>query len=304
MANFEIDTAVIIAAGVGTRGLPVSKYLPKEMSEVYGLPLVGRVVADLAAIGIRNIITVVGEDLDVDGRNYQETLLRRWFEPNPRLEQYLMDNGKADKLPLLEQGHDINFFYATQPDDGKYGTAAPLYAARRLLNEVGKFLVVNGDDLIIGKDGTLPLGAFIQDVGESGRKHGIMVRPVARQESGVYPYGIATPDENNRLEELLEQPDASLVIGEPLMNTGKYLFDESFLKPLSQYMKSERAQRSHQEYRVTDVISMLEDVHVHKSEGRFLDAGDARLRLIASMTLAGLDQEIIDKAWEQLKNAA
>lgn len=301
MKNFELDTAVILAAGMGTRDLPASKAIPKEMSTVYDRPVVDYVVEGIARTGVKNVVFVISEERNPEGGLYQETLLREWFDPHERYEAYLNRVHKSEKLPQVQyQERGLNYTYVTQPDDGRYGTAVPLYAARHALRGAGKFLVLNGDDMMRSTDGSEPLSAFIEEVRDSGADHGLMVRPVTPISAGEYPYGIATPDADGMLIKLQEKPKASEVTGTPLANVGKYIFDETILKPLARYMRLERDQRAQDEFYLTDVVSMLDNVRVHATTAEFLDIGNANLRLLASMTMAGLSEDMIESARQQL----
>jgi UTP-glucose-1-phosphate uridylyltransferase len=293
-----------MAAGIGGRALPYSKLLPKELSEVHGLPLVARVVTELAAAGVKNVVTVIGEDFDADGNNYQEVLLRRWFEPNDYLAQRLIELKKPDEESLLrklDQGQGMNYEYVTQRNDGRYGTAMPLHAARHALRGSGRFLVVNGDDLMLSPEGASPLGRFVTDVDNSGAGHGVMVKSLARQESGVYPYGIMRTNESNLLTGYVEKPNAEVITElVPKANLGKYLFSESVFEPLGDYVGRSLEELQRPEYYLPDIFAMLnelgEHTYVHTTDVEFLDAGDANLRMIASMKVAGMPADIIAAA--------
>jgi len=296
-----LDTAVVMAGGVGTRDLPWSKLLPKELAEVYGLPLISHVVMDLIEAGVENVITVVGEDYDEFGQNYQEILHKRWFGPSERLEKYLIANNKAHLLDKLNQSRGVNFEYIRQPSCKKYGTAIPLYVAKPALKGVGRFISVNGDDLMQSVNGTPPLREYVESSKLSEAPNSMMVKRVTRMRKNAYPYGIALRDENGMLDELLEKPAAELITGIPLANVGKYIFEEhEILSALSSYVRLPRKKRNQDEYYLTDVISNLDQVYVHVTSSQFLDAGDKDLRLIAGMTKAGMPKEIIAAARKHL----
>ncbi|CAN5404178.1 UTP--glucose-1-phosphate uridylyltransferase GalU [soil metagenome] len=296
-------TALILAGGVGTRDLPMTKLIPKELAEVYGLPLIAHVVLDLMEVGVENIVTVVGEDFDEYGQNYQEIMHRRWFGSSPRLEEYLVANDKEHLLPKLEQRHGLNFEYVRQPHGGKYGTAIPLHVARKALKGSGSFMAVNGDDLMHSPEGRAPLRDFAEETTGARTANGMMFKRVPRQKSGRYPYGMGVLDPEGRLLELAEKPWAKDITGEPLANVGKYIFNEKdVFNALGSYVKLSEKRRGQKEYYLTDVVSMLSDVQGHVTEAQFLDAGDKDLRLIASMIKAGMRPKVVTEARNLLLN--
>ena len=300
MANFEVDTAVIMAGGVGSRDLPMSKLLPKETAEVYGLPVMARIAMQLAEVGVTNVITIVGEDYDDHKQNFQEVMHERWFGPSPRLEKYLRENGKEDKIPLLNQAYGLSYDYVRQPSEGGYGTGFATFLVADKLAELDSrhFMLLSGDELLHAKDGSSPLRIFVDSAKASGASHAMMVKPVPRQDSGEYAYGMVIVDENNNLMSLEEKPKAELVTGQPLANVSKYIFEAtSVMAALGAYMKTavvqkgvqpQAGERAQDEYYLTDILTSLDGgVHAHFTEAMFLDAGNKDFRLVASMILSG-----------------
>ena len=132
---------IITIAGYGTRFLPASKAIPKEMIPIAGVPLIQYHVEGLVAAGITEIIVVV--------RGGSE-MVQQHFAPTPDLERYLE---KSDKLELLEDMRRISqmaeIIFVRQPESLPYGNGSPALAARNWLNPGEPFYYMFGDDIII-----------------------------------------------------------------------------------------------------------------------------------------------------------
>jgi UTP--glucose-1-phosphate uridylyltransferase len=134
---------VVTIAGFGTRFLPASKAVPKEMFPIAGVPLIQYHVESLVAAGIREIIVVVREGGDI---------VRSHFAPDTDLEQHLEKSGK---LQLLEEMRRVSrladIVMVRQPEDLPYGNASPALAARPWLNPGEPFYYMFGDDIILAE---------------------------------------------------------------------------------------------------------------------------------------------------------
>lgn len=315
MIGPEVDTAVIFAAGVGTRDLPLTKLRGKDEAELYGQPLIGRKAAEYAGIGIKNLVIVTGDEVDDFGQNIQRMRLERWFEDSERYAEYLVSKGKHEYLSLLEQGHNLKIDYVEQPNDGIYGTARPLHLAKQskliagVLGSSGMFVAGNGDDLTYRPEGGSIVKDFIDDTLASGSTHGILVKPIPRLETGSYSGGVVFEDANGRLENFLENPDSSLVqTNNPKKNLGVYLFNSSVFDSIDSLMEMDKDERGHEEFQLPRVFPILmskgETVHVSSTTDEFLDAGDPNSRLLASLTIAGVSPDVIEQVEKQLKPKA
>jgi UTP--glucose-1-phosphate uridylyltransferase len=137
----KIRKAVIPAAGFGTRFLPQTKAMPKEMLPIVDKPVIQYVVEELVDAGIEEIIMVTG---------YHKRTIEDHFD-NPSME--LVENlkmGGEKKKPLLEEVERIsnlaNFFYVRQK--GPYGNGTPLINVRPLIGDE-PFIYTWSDDFIV-----------------------------------------------------------------------------------------------------------------------------------------------------------
>jgi len=137
----EVLKGVITIAGFGTRFLPASKAVPKEMFPIAGIPLIQYHVESMVAAGIREIIVVVREGGDI---------VRSHFAPDTDLERHLQKSGKLDLLEEMRELSQLaDIVMVRQPEDLPYGNASPALAARPWLNPGEPFYYMFGDDIIL-----------------------------------------------------------------------------------------------------------------------------------------------------------
>ena len=133
----KITKGVIAVAGSGTRFLPVTKSLPKEMLPIVDKPIVHYVVEEMVQAGITDIIFVTRSDKKV---------LEDYFDQNAILENELR---QAGKIKLLEEVQRIsqmaNCIYIRQK--GPYGNGTPVLNARSVIGDE-PFVFTYGDDLV------------------------------------------------------------------------------------------------------------------------------------------------------------
>jgi UTP--glucose-1-phosphate uridylyltransferase len=121
----KVTKAVIAAAGLGTRFLPMTKAMPKEMLPIIDKPIIQYVVEEAVAAGITDII-IVG--------SANKRTIEDHFDHQYELEQKLRKDGKTELAERMESISELaNFIYLRQK--GPYGTATPLLNARHLLND-------------------------------------------------------------------------------------------------------------------------------------------------------------------------
>ena len=136
----KIRKAVIPAAGFGTRFLPQTKAMPKEMLPIVDKPIIQYVVEELVDAGIEDIIIVTGY--------HKRTIEDHFDRPSMELIENLRMGGPK-KLPLLEAIEEIsemaNFYYVRQK--GPYGNGTPLMNVRQMIGDE-PFIYTWSDDFI------------------------------------------------------------------------------------------------------------------------------------------------------------
>src|SRR5581483_1252199 len=193
----KIRKAVIPAAGFGTRFLPQTKALPKEMLPIVDKPVIQYVVEEAVNSGIEDIIIVTGA--------FKRAIEDHFDVPNQDLIKNLEDGGKHKLLEEIQKIADLaNFIYVRQK--GPYGNGTPVLAAEPVIdNEF--FAVLWGDEFIYSKPPRLAQMIKVYE------KYGGAVISGVRIKHKEYlkRYGIAkvTPVEGNvfKIEHIVEKPD-------------------------------------------------------------------------------------------------
>ena len=139
----KIKKAIIPAAGLGTRVLPATKAMPKEMLPIVDKPAIQYIVEEAVKSGIEDIMIILSRG---------KSIVEDHFDRMPELEQHLIKGGESKK-EILEEVIDIaklaNITYIRQQEQKGLGHAV-LQAKQFVKNE--PFAVLYGDDVIIGED--------------------------------------------------------------------------------------------------------------------------------------------------------
>ncbi len=194
---------IITIAGYGTRFLPASKAIPKEMFPIAGIPLLQYHIEDLVAAGITEIIVVVRGGAGV---------IRQHFAPAPDLEQHLEGQKKTARLEEVRRlSHLADIVFVPQPDklpNGKplpYGNASPALAARHWLTPGEPFYYMFGDDIIISDT---PVAQQMLDAYERYRPAAVVAtQNVPDEETHLYGVVELKPGSERELARIVEKPD-------------------------------------------------------------------------------------------------
>jgi len=264
---------VITIAGYGTRFLPASKAVPKEMFPIAGIPLIQYHVESLVAAGITEIIVIVRGDGE---------MVQRHFAPNPDLERHLEKSGK---LELLEEMRFISrmadVVFVRQPETLPYGNGAPALAARPWLNPGEPFYYMFGDDIIIS-DVPVPqqmLDAFnrFQPAAVVATQH------VPDEETHLYGCIELKPGSNNEMARIIEKP-APGTAPSNWVQIGHFIFAQELFEVLH---GSELGRGG--ELWLADAVDRLaarSSVMVQPIEGLWMAAGDPLRQLKANIEMA------------------
>ncbi|MBI4990673.1 UTP--glucose-1-phosphate uridylyltransferase [Candidatus Gottesmanbacteria bacterium] len=194
--NSKIKKAVIPAAGFGTRFLPQTKAMPKEMLPIVDKPVIQYVVEEIVASGITDIVMITG---------WHKRSIEDHFDYPFELEKRLEEAGKEKELAEVRRIADMaNFIYVRQK--GPYGNATPVLCARNVIGNE-PFAVLWGDEFIYAHP---PRLRQMIDVYE---KYGQPVISGVRikEKSDLGRYGIAKvkPVKDNvfEVEDIVEKPD-------------------------------------------------------------------------------------------------
>jgi UTP--glucose-1-phosphate uridylyltransferase len=143
----KVKKAVITAAGYGTRFLPATKNIPKELLPIVNKPMIGYVVDSCIEAGIEEIIIVT---------RFGNHSVEDYFDSSPALEEYLLRKNKQEKAREIKEVYKkANFIFVRQNPDLPYGNASPLFSAKELISDE-PFIYAYGDDFTLGDK----VGAF------------------------------------------------------------------------------------------------------------------------------------------------
>ncbi len=278
-----LRTALIASAGFGTRFLPITKTIQKEMLPILNRPTIDYVVADCIAAGIENIIFVINE------HNIQ---IKHFYSVNDRLRAYLEQMKKADRYAEVEHLHSqARFTFIKQPDNEHYGTAVPVKLAETVLQNEEAFLVFMGDDFIYNADGSSEAKRMIETFQLSGASG--LATCIERPTDSLHKYGIAEVAQKNGynfLTNLVEKP-APGTAPSNLANISKYIFTPAIFDVI----RAQQLDQKSGELYITDSIMTLarqHDVVIHTPHGEYLDSGSLPTWLHANLLVASQDPEL------------
>jgi UTP--glucose-1-phosphate uridylyltransferase len=194
MATKKIRKAVIPAAGLGTRFLPATKAVPKELLPIVDTPTIQYIVAEAVAAGVEEVILVCarGKDSIVDH-----------FDIAPELEAHLERTGKKDLRKLMRDiARMANVVTVRQQEPLGLGHA--VLCAKDLVGDE-PFVVLLGDDVI---DAPVPGSKQLADCWERHGLGTIALMEVPREETSAYGVAAGTPvdDRTLRIDRLVEKP--------------------------------------------------------------------------------------------------
>src|SRR5699024_7990567 len=135
----SVKKAIIPAAGLGTRFLPVTKAMPKEMLPIVDKPTIEYIVDEAIESGIEDIIIVTGKG---------KRAIEDHFDNNFELEDNLMMKEKYELLEKVNQSSNVEIHYIRQKDPKGLGHA--IWCARKFIGDE-PFAVLLGDDIVKAK---------------------------------------------------------------------------------------------------------------------------------------------------------
>jgi UTP--glucose-1-phosphate uridylyltransferase len=240
----QVTKAVIAAAGFGTRFLPQTKAMPKEMLPVVDKPIIQYVVEDLVEAGIKDIIIVTGSN--------KRSLEDHFDTPNQDLVANL-EAGGPKKQPLLEEieaiGNLANFVYVRQK--GPYGNATPVACARHLLGNE-PFIYTFADEFFAAKP------CRTQQLIDVHNKYNgsVFACRTVQKDSEYDRYGIVSGDELKPglrfVETIVEKPGKDKAPSNLASVSGYLLMPEIF-----QYLEHALANYKEGEFMIQPIMQMM-----------------------------------------------
>ncbi|WP_127531973.1 UTP--glucose-1-phosphate uridylyltransferase GalU [Paenibacillus kobensis] len=254
----KVRKAIIPAAGLGTRFLPATKAMPKEMLPIVDKPTIQYIVEEAIASGIEDIIIVTGK-----GKRAIEDHFDKSFE----LETILKEKGKFGLLDEVEKSSRVDIHYIRQKEAKGLGHA--VWCARNFIGNE-PFAVLLGDDVVVSE--TPCTKQLIEQYEETGQSV-IGVKSVADSETNRY--GIIDPVNNDgklrEVKRFVEKPAAGTAPSN-LAIMGRYVLTPEIFAFLE--MQEEGAGG---EIQLTDAIQKLNEkqgVQAYEFDGERYDVGE------------------------------
>ena len=258
--NAGIKTVVFPVAGLGTRFLPATKVVPKEMLPVVDKPLIQYAVEEAVAAGARKLVFVTGRT---------KGAIEDHFDMAYELETELEKRGKHDLLALVQSviPEGVECLYVRQRE--ALGLGHAIGCAGSMVNEEA-FGIILPDDLIDNGDDPV-LGQLVRHHRETGASV-ISVEEVPREKTSSYGVVDVAGFENRagRLNGIVEKPEPEKAPSN-LAVVGRYVLSSRIFEILEQTPPDHRG-----EIQITDAIATLlkeQAVDAYQFEGQHFDCG-------------------------------
>lgn len=284
----KIRKAIIPIAGKGTRFLPATKEIAKEIIPIINVPMIHYIVEEAVEAGVEQIIFVTSS-----GKYSVED----YFDRNQELEAFLERNNKQKELELIKKiGSMVSVTSVRQKEQLGLGHAV-LMAKEMVGNE--PFAVLLGDDIVVN---TVPAIRQLMDVSEKNQGSAVIgVMEVPPEDTPKY--GIVKGDFVNpttlKMTGMVEKPqpkDAPTNLATP----GRYILTPEIFSILETIPRG-----AGNEYQLTDAINVLcqnKTVYAHKFVGERFDTGNVHGYLDATVDFALKNPETRDKFISSLKS--
>lgn len=270
----KIRKAVIPAAGFGTRFLPETKAMPKEMLPIVDKPTIQYIVEEVRASGIEQILIISG---------HAKRAIEDHFDSSPELEQHLYESGKMDLLKEIRQVASIKIHYTRQQYMRGLGDA--ILCAKDFVDGE-PFGVILGDDVVYNGDGEPALRQLIDQYDKTG---GTVIGCQIVPKEQVSSYGIVkgSPTDDKNLLRVLDMVEKPPVEEAPsrFAALGRYVITPEVFDVLEQTHPGKGG-----EIQLTDALRVMarnnKNVYAYNFTGKRYDTGNKLGYLKATVEFA------------------
>ncbi|MDF2013684.1 UTP--glucose-1-phosphate uridylyltransferase GalU [Priestia megaterium] len=254
----KVKKAIIPAAGLGTRFLPATKAMPKEMLPIVDKPTIQYIIEEAIESGIEDIIIVTGKG---------KRAIEDHFDNAPELEQNLVEKEKFELLEKVRQSANVEIHYIRQKEPKGLGHA--VWCARKFIGDE-PFAVLLGDDIV---QADTPCLRQLMNQYDETLSSVIGVQAVPENETNRY--GIVDPISNKgrryQVDTFVEKPALGTAPSN-LAIMGRYIFTPEIFKFLEQQEVGAGG-----EIQLTDAIQKLNEIQrvfAYDFEGKRYDVGE------------------------------
>lgn len=261
----KVTKAVIAAAGFGTRFLPQTKAMPKEMLPIVDKPIIQYIVEELVEAGIQDIVIVTG---------YHKRSIEDHFDQmSADLRENLQQGGKTELLEETKKISDLaNFAYIRQK--GVYGNATPLLNAAHLVGDE-PFIFAFADDFVAASP-----SRFKQLIA-AYEKHGgsILTCVTAEDDEDYKKYAFVVGEKQGEMiavKRIIEKPGSFEAVHSNLASVSGYLFEPKLFDYLREDLKG---LKSGEEFIMQPALQRMTDDGLSVwaleiANGKFYDTGN------------------------------
>lgn len=278
MKTTKIKKVVIPVAGFGTRFLPATKAIPKEMLPIIDKPLIEYAVDEAVDAGIEEVIFIT---------SHTKIAIENHFDSNFELEEKLLRSNKENFIPLInpEKYKNIRFTYVRQKSMKGLGDA--ILHASHLINDE-PFAIILADDLIISEKSCLQQ---LMDIHEKTDLSVIGVNKVP--DNKVSSYGVIDPSDHDsgsiQIKDIIEKPTFENAPSN-LAVVGRYILSSDIFSYLEKVSEDKT-----NEIQLTDAIKMMladEKILACEYAGDKFDCGSKSGYVEATVYMALKDEHI------------
>ncbi|WP_341760554.1 UTP--glucose-1-phosphate uridylyltransferase [Candidatus Endowatersipora endosymbiont of Watersipora subatra] len=268
----RIDKVVIPVAGLGTRFLPASKAVPKEMFTIVDMPIIQYAINEAREAGIENFVFVTGRN---------KAVIEDYFDLQPQLKKNLIKHKKENVLSILEENHLQAGRISFTPQRNPLGLGHAVWCARNIIGNE-PFALLLPDMLMQAQEGCLfsmmkmynKVGGNIIAAGECSqediRKYGIITRG--------NPIG-----DGFKIAKMREKPSVKETSSQFFIN-GRYILQPEIFRVLENQEMGING-----EFQITDAILSLaqqQPLYGYQFEGKIFDCGSKEGFIAANIAFA------------------
>ncbi len=287
MSQKRVRKAIIPAAGFGTRFLPATKAVPKEMLPIVDVPTIQYIVQEAVESGIEEICIITN--------SYKNCVIDH-FDVSFELEEKLKASNDQEHLKMVQDiAHMINVYAVRQKNPKGLGHA--ILCAKEFVGDE-PVAVLLGDDIVRNPGGKTAIGQLIDVYNETGSSV-VGVQTVAHE--NVNKYGVIDPERQVdartiQVRTFVEKPDIDKAPSDMAI-LGRYVLTSDIFD----FLATQAAGKGN-EIQLTDAIDRLaheKEVYAYDFEGQRYDVGDKKGFLQAQVEFA-LDRDDTRQAMEDI----
>lgn len=283
----KIRKAVIPAAGLGTRFLPATKSVPKELLPIVDIPTIQYIVQEVVDSGIDTVILITGKG---------KAAIEDHFDLYPELEQKLESEGKSDLADKLRQASGMVRTVSVRQGQPR-GLGHAVLCAKTVIGDE-PFVVILGDDLV---DSVVPCTKQMMDVYEKHNKSVVALMEIAEEDLSKFGVcgGKKVADRVYELNQMVEKPQPKDAPSK-LAIVGRYILTPDIFEILEETDPGKGG-----EIQLTDAMAKLmkrQGFIGYEFEGQRYDAGDKLGFVQANIAYALKRPEIAGRLREYMKS--